>query len=211
MVTMNSCFEIIEEVNLNNDGTGSVMYTLNLSQSKMKINQILRLDSINGYKVPSREEIGDTIASYFSQVNNIEGLSNYQKTEDFENMIFTFACDFENLKALNQLAHSMNQSKRNDPNLDKDHYIYTKETSTYTRAGNYNLKNEFDNLRVADRAIFTGARLISIFRSESEIVELKNPKAILSPSKKAVMLKLQVLDIINNRKDLSNSIILKQQ
>ncbi len=51
------CFEIIEEVSLNEDGSGKVTLTLNLSRSKTRINSIMLLDSVNNYEVPSEQEI----------------------------------------------------------------------------------------------------------------------------------------------------------
>nr|BFF39643.1 hypothetical protein BACY1_14480 [Tenacibaculum mesophilum] len=52
-----SCFEFVEEVSFNKDGSGSAVLTINLSKSKTKLASIMLLDSINGYKVPSKVTI----------------------------------------------------------------------------------------------------------------------------------------------------------
>ena len=57
MLLCPSCFEIIEEVNLNNDGSGSFNFTINMSQSKLNINAMLLLDSVNGRRVPKIADI----------------------------------------------------------------------------------------------------------------------------------------------------------
>ena len=49
-----SCFEIVEEVTLKKDGSGEMSFSINLSQSKTKLNSIMLMDSINGYKVPKK-------------------------------------------------------------------------------------------------------------------------------------------------------------
>jgi hypothetical protein len=51
-----SCFEIIEEVNMNEDGTGSFNFTINMSQSKIQINSMFLLDSVNGRPMPKKED-----------------------------------------------------------------------------------------------------------------------------------------------------------
>lgn len=54
---LSSCFEVIEEIALKNDGTGDVVLTINLSQSKTKVASVMLLDSVQGYKVPSKQKI----------------------------------------------------------------------------------------------------------------------------------------------------------
>ena len=47
---LSSCIEIIDDISMNNDGSGTFKYSINLSQSKVKVNSYLALDSINGEK-----------------------------------------------------------------------------------------------------------------------------------------------------------------
>ena len=81
--TFQSCFEIIEEVEMHSDGTGQLMFTLNLSQSKSKMASIMLLDSINGYKVPSKKDIKKSIDELVADLKKAEGVSNVKKKEDF--------------------------------------------------------------------------------------------------------------------------------
>ena len=57
LFSFNSCIEIIDDISIKNDGSGTLKYTVNLSSSKIKINSILALDSLEGKKVPSLSEI----------------------------------------------------------------------------------------------------------------------------------------------------------
>ena len=50
---LSSCIEIIDDLSLKSDGSGTFKYSVNLSSSKIKVNSILALDSIDGKKVPS--------------------------------------------------------------------------------------------------------------------------------------------------------------
>ena len=58
---ISSCIEILDDITFNLDGSGTFKYTLNLSSSQVKINSILALDSLDGNKVPSLEEIQQKI------------------------------------------------------------------------------------------------------------------------------------------------------
>ena len=61
LFTLNSCIEIFDDLTIHNDGTGTFKYNINLSSSKLKINSILALDSLNGVKVPSIEIVKSEI------------------------------------------------------------------------------------------------------------------------------------------------------
>ena len=56
-VLLTGCVEIIDDLTLNSDGSGCFKYNVNLSSSKIKINAILALDSLDGKRVPTLDEI----------------------------------------------------------------------------------------------------------------------------------------------------------
>ena len=68
---LTSCIEIIDDVTVNNDGSGSLKYTINLSASKVKINSILALDSLEGRPVPSKEELEERIVSFKKKLRGL--------------------------------------------------------------------------------------------------------------------------------------------
>jgi len=175
----------------------------------LKLNQLVKLDSINGYPIPSVKQISDTMANYFEKAKKIDGLSNHKKTEDFENYIFTFSCDFDKVETLNKLGSSMDNSKNKDLNLNQMHYSYSIKDKVYNRSGDYSVKKHFDKLRAVDQAIFSDAMIISIFRGEGEIGQANNPQARLSANQKASMLILPILDVIEGKSSIANTVHLK--
>ena len=46
---LSSCFEIIQEIDLNEDGSGHLEVVLNFSRSQTKIDALLLLDQVNGH------------------------------------------------------------------------------------------------------------------------------------------------------------------
>lgn len=210
VLSLSSCFEIIEEVELHADGSGNYEYTLNLSQSRTKLDQIMRMDSINGYKVPQQDDLKKPLSELISKAQDTDGISNVNKVEDFQNYIFSFSCDFADVDALNRLVAEMrrsNNDKRTD--IPDVHFSYDATARQYVRTGDYSIGGDFSKMNDADRVIFDGATFTSIFRSDIELTSFSNNNSRLSPNKKALMLRMDVLDLIHKRANMGNTIQLQ--
>ncbi len=183
-----------------------------MSQSRGKLKQIMKLDTINGYPVPDQKVMSDSLTRYFNLAQTVDGISNVGKTEDFENMIFSFSCDFISVNALNNLAVVLDRGKpgKSVPRIQDKHYKYDLITREFYREGGYKIKSEYDKLKAIDKAIFKAAKYTSIVRSDANIVSVENESAILSPSGKAVMLKFSIMDLIEEKKNITNKITLDQ-
>ena len=90
--SLNSCIEILDDISFNTHGSGDFKYTINLSSSKLKINSILALDSLDGKKVPSKLEIENKIGELIKILNCQEGISDVIISEDYEHYIFKIMC-----------------------------------------------------------------------------------------------------------------------
>lgn len=56
-VLLTGCSEIVEKVDLKDDGAGMFQFTVSMSKSKTKIASILKMKTINGRPVPTKAEI----------------------------------------------------------------------------------------------------------------------------------------------------------
>jgi len=206
ILSFSSCFEIIEEISMNNDGSGNVLLTLNFSRSKSKIKSILLMDSINGYKVPSRYEVETRIADLKNQLTNIKGVSNVKSNSNFEDYIFNISCNFTNTNVLNEIIKHFNKNKSQELNKQ---FVYNKNTKTFRRTYNYNLSEEVKKINKKDREIFTNASITTIYRFQSPIIYSKNKLARISKNKKAIMLRVDVNNLLANKENIKNTIKLK--
>ncbi|WP_443938394.1 hypothetical protein [Pedobacter sp. MW01-1-1] len=205
--TLSSCFQIIEEINLKNNGTGNVTLTLNLSQSKSNVSSILLLDSVQGHKIPSKAEIQRSINEAVVYLKKSEGISNVSSTTDFNNYIVTIRFMFKKISNINNVTSNLlKQYKVATP--AQSVYDFNLTTKTFTRkyetitAG----KKAYSNLKTKDKAVFNGADYTSIYRFESPVTNITNPKSNLSKTKMAVMLKTNITDLINGKINISNTI-----
>ncbi|WP_435261307.1 hypothetical protein [Tenacibaculum sp. nBUS_03] len=204
-----SCFEFVEEITFNKDGSGNATLTINLSKSKTKIASIMLLDSINGYKVPSKKTIKNTLAEIISKIKKTKGIHNVKNTLDFEEFIVTVSCDFDNVEALNAVLLTFSSKKEAIAIKKNKHFIYNKKSKTFTRSHHFNIGKEFQKTKMKDRKVFETATYTGIYRFETPIKSSSNPQARISQSKRAIMLRVKAQDIITNKQTIKNKIQLQ--
>ena len=201
-----SCFEIIEQVQLKNDGTGNFQLTLNLSKSKTKLNSIMKLETINGHPVPTQQSISKKIKEIENIVKNTQGITNVNTTINFENYITVLSCNFINIAQLNKAIKNVKVNEKATGAALDDNYAYDTKTKIFQRKNNVPLKEKYSSMSKADKEIFSNAGFTTIYKFESTVVGTTNKDAKLSASKKAVMVHQQALDIITQKKSIENNI-----
>ena len=211
MFGCSSCLEIIDDIKLNIDGSGTIKYTLNLSESKTKVNSILALDSLDGKKMPDLIKIKAKINEFEKLLRLEKGISNLHLEKDYENFMFRLSCDFKSISILqNSLKKVLNQI--NEENL-------TPKSNFNWLAWNENKlereipeisKNQLKKVPTKDLEKLRQGKYICITRFENEIISLSNPKAKLSKNKKAVMILASPYDILFKPNSFHNLIELKE-
>lgn len=210
LVLNSSCFDVLEEINLNKDGSGTMVFTVNMSKSKTKLASIMLLDSINGRKVPSQDDIETGIRDVIAHLKKSKGISNIKHSKDFENYIFSISCDFENVNSLNGITSEFirQQNKRENTDFNTSNFGYDKNAMVFERRFKYdsNLKKSFNYLKKEDKQVFEDANFIAIYRFKNYVENTSNKLAKVAPSKKAVMLKVDAMSFIFGEKTIQNKI-----
>ncbi len=202
-----SCFQIIEEITVKPNGSGTVTLTANLSQSRSKLASVMLLDSINGYKVPSRQDIRKELDEAVKTLNAMDGIGKANHTIDFDNYIAKIHFSFDQVANLNDIT-SLVFEKLNVKSANHSSYTYQPAHKTFSRQYTYEprAKSEYNKLKSTDKEIFQNATYTSIYRFDNTVANQSNQNAKISASKKAVMLQCQVLDLIDGKVNISNSI-----
>lgn len=205
-----SCFEVVEEVDLKKDGSGSMTFTLNMSQSKSKLASIMLLDSINGVKVPSRKDIQNVLKDVVSELNQATGITNIQKTEDYDNFVFSIKCDFKSIANINNLLQDALSKNKKTTALSS--YFFDVNKGNFKRKYTYSpeIKKQYNKLKEENKKVFKDASYTIIYRFASEISSQTSTSARISKSKKAIMQRLNAMDIINGSSNFNNQIQLKK-
>lgn len=208
---LSSCFQIIEEINLADNGSGTVNLTINLSSSKTKVASIMLLDSVNGYKVPSRQTIQKQMDEAVAFLKNSHGISNVKKKIDFENYIASVSFSFDQVSNINNMSREVLKKMKINA-VSNSSYTFNAANHIFQR--NYVHTKEavvqYNKLKPEVKNVFKEATYTSIYRFATPIQETTNPLAKISKTKKAIMLNTGILGLINGKTDISNKIILSK-
>ena len=206
---MTSCIDIFDDLTIHNDGTGTYKYTVNLSASKLKINSILALDSLDGKKVPSIQDIKSEINRIKTTFEEKEGISNVVIESDYENFLFKIQCDFENVESLESAILSIIKTENLVKNLE---YLaegwFKFDANTFTRSIPSIYIEKSKELNPTEIQSLTEGKYRSITRFDREIEKFENQNGKLNPSKTAIALQTNIYSLINNSKLLENTIYL---
>lgn len=206
---LTSCIEIIDDLKLNIDGSGTFRYTLNLSSSKVKINSILALDSLDGERVPTKDELNEKIIDFKNKLALKEGLKNVVIEEDFTNYIFKLSCDFENVELLQEaIKKSINEIAQHASTSLDNHQWVIWENNSLERTIPQIAVDQIKRLKTDEIELLKDGTYTIITRFDKEIKRFENESAVLSKSKKAVMLRINTYDLLNNADLFKNKIYL---
>jgi hypothetical protein len=207
LLLLTSCIEIIEDIKLNKDGSGTFKYTINLSSSKVKVSSILALDSLNGYKVPKINDIKSKVQMLKKTLKEQKGISNIIITEDYTNYIIKLQCDFTNIELLETALKESFKKFDESKNYDYDWISFTNKklqrSTPIFGLGDiqkYGSK-DIENLK---KGYYT-----SITRFDSQIDTFENINSVRSKSNTALMLRVTPNLLIEDQTILNNKIFLK--
>lgn len=206
---LTSCIEIIDDISLNNDGSGTLKYTINLSSSKVKINSILALDSLDGKKVPSIPEIEERIASFKKKLSAKTGISNVTIESNFTDYIFKLQCDFTSLTTLQNALKDVIEEESKEKNIPElEHNWLSWDGTKMTRSIPEITVKKTKELKTEDIELMKQGNYTSITRFERPVEKFDNSAAVLSKNKMAVMIKTNPYALTQNSNILENIIYL---
>ena len=210
LLALTSCFEVMEDITFKKDGSGVFKLIINLSQSKMELNSLMKIDSSSGYKIPNEKQLNTYLDQALKTLKTTEGLSAVSINRDFKNWIFEIKADFKTTQNLELgLKNINNDFSPGNPLTFRNKLIFDGKT----------LERQMENLdddtrkqlnKPTEKRILTNAKYITIYRFENTIEKSSNNRAKISPSKKAIMLQSNILNIINGKETIKNTIKLNE-
>ncbi len=202
---MASCFEVIEDVTVHKNGSGTYKFIVNLSQSKNQIDKIRTQDSILHFKVPTIEMADAKITEVKNKLKTIDGISNVVITQDHTNYIYHLSCDFKNVASLNNAI--LNLWKTYDKKAPATFNLYSYENGVFKRNTNSSELEHVTQLAGSqERDLLQKANYTVICRFDTTISVGNSMNYSLSPSKKATLYKKDVWSTIAD-KGISNNVI----
>lgn len=208
---LTGCIEIIDDLSFNADGSGTLKYSINLSSSKVKINSILALDTLDGKPVPSKDEITEKINQFKTRLMQQDGISNVEVESDFVNYLFKLRCDFESAEALQTALKTVGKSFSDKQDSDEfNHTWLTWEGNELVRSIPDITVEQTKKIKTEDIELLKQGTYTSITRFSGIVARFDNENAVLSKNKMAVMVKADPYSLMQNTGLLENRIYLSE-
>jgi hypothetical protein len=208
-IFLNSCIELIDDIKIKNDGSGTLKYTINLSSSKVKVTSILALDSINGLRVPSIPELNNRIAEFQKKLDAEPGISNVMIESDFESYIFKLRCDFTSVSSLQTAIKEVIRDELRDKNVPELDAIWLNwDGQKLVRSIPEISVKKTTEFQQEDIALLKQGTYTSITRFDRPVDHFDNPSAQVSSNKMNVMIKTNPHALSQTPSLLDNTIYL---
>ncbi len=209
LFTVSSCVEIIDDLSLNADGSGTFKYTVNLSSSKVKINSILALDTLDGRRVPSLEEIKSDINRLISAFRTKDGITEVTLDANYDDYMFKISCDFNSLISLqNAIKDVIRDETKYKDSPELDHDWLSLNDNVLERSVPQITLERAKEIKQSDKALLKEGSYTSITRFNKVIADFKNQNAMVSKNGMAIMLKTDPYSLIEDHHLLDNTIYL---
>ena len=204
-----SCIEIIDDISIRNDGSGTLKYNINLSSSKVKIASILALDSLDGRKVPSLDQIKEKVTLFKLKLEIQPGISNVTIDANWPEYIFKLQCDFTGVTALQKALRSVIEDMTDDKKIaEKEYEWLTWDGQKLVRSVPDISLEKSKTLKQDEVELLKQGSYTSISRFERLVEKFDNPEAKLSQNKLNVMVKTNPYLLSQNPNLLENTIYL---
>ena len=207
--SLNSCIEILDDLTIHADGSGTFRYNINLSSNKIKVNSILSLDSLDGQKVPKIEDIKEKVQQFIKTLDAQNGISNVKIEENYTDFVLKFSCDFTNVLLLQEGIKTTISSMTKEKNTSDINQIWiTWDGNKLTRTIPTIAFNKLRKLNQNDVELLKMGSYTCISRFDKAVEKIVNPLAELSKNKLAVMIKTDAYRLKENPDILENVIYL---
>ncbi len=204
-----ACIEISDDLTLNNDGSGTLRYKINLSASKVKVNSILALDSLDGKPVPSKAQISAKINEFVRILDAQVGISNVLVEENYTDFIFKFSCDFSSVRNLQDgIKLSIAQIFNEKLTTAADQFWLSWDGNTLVRSIPAYVTQQIKNYKLEDAELLKQGIYTSIARFERPVASFENKLGTLSKNQMAVMVRTNTFELKENQHLLDNTIVL---
>jgi hypothetical protein len=206
---LSACIEISDDLTLNNDGSGTLRYKINLSASKVKVNSILALDSLDGRPVPSKAQISAKINEFVRILDAQVGISNVLVEENYTDFIFKFSCDFSSIRNLQDgIKLSIAQISNEKITTVADQFWLSWDGNTLVRSIPSYITQQIKNYKLEDEELLKEGMYTSIARFERPVASFENKLGTLSKNQMAVMVRTNTFELKENQHLLDNTIVL---
>lgn len=197
MLTLSGCFDIIEEIWVNKDGSGAYTYTIDMGEAKSMIEMLKTMapdstgaEADNG--MGQVDEISKGFTTMIDQLKEVKGITGATEIKDTVNYKFGVKFSYANIAALNEAVRIVGGKEP----VDKPSFISEKKKFVFTDA--FETKSDLTKALLGEeehnedmemaKSMFSETRLRKIYHFERPVKKVSNKASEISSDKKTVTL-----------------------
>nr|WP_314493294.1 hypothetical protein [uncultured Chryseobacterium sp.] len=207
LLFLTSCFDILDKVYIRTDGSGEYSLILNASKSKTRLASLSKMETVNGKKIPKKNEVEAKINEAAKIFRGISGISNVKTSADFDNYIIKLSCSFKKIENINKGIEQLKSKNILGKTIPANIYNQDLQKKSFTRNKINTFRSDYEKLSAADKEVFTNAKYVSVLQFENTVRSQSNNSYQLSPNKKAMKLEGSILDFILQKKQIQNTVL----
>ncbi len=196
IISLTSCFEIIEQVKVKKDGSGTLKLIINISQSKERLDKILSQERINGLIIPTKDTIRYHFDEIEKKIKSTKGLTLQQLEKDFSNYIFTLVVDFKNIDQVNILLQNIHNTFARTESKEIPFKLTIDSNSFKQEINKDYIRKLDDNISGFNFSELTEANITTILQFENTIAAINILEGKTSKSKRSALIKLSLKDFL---------------
>lgn len=197
----------MDELTIHDDGSGTLKYAINLSSSRVKVNSILALDSLDGKKVPSIDEIKAKVILFKKTLALQNGISGVSITENYTDFIFKFECNFSSVYLLQDALRKTFAIISNDQSItQQDFYWLSFDSKILKRSVPSIAIDKLHKLSQNDIHLLKTGSYTSISRFDRIVDHFENSLSKLSKDSKSLMIRTDTYSLKEKQSILENTI-----
>ncbi|PIY09106.1 MAG: hypothetical protein COZ18_08835 [Flexibacter sp. CG_4_10_14_3_um_filter_32_15] len=136
-ISLTSCFDLKEEVTINNDGSGSFIQTIDMGNNPM-IQMALNMQSDSAKDANNRmNKMDSTMEETKTKLSQVKGISNVKIATSTEGLKYTIMYDFADVDALNRAINATKEEKEGEVKIMEKLYSFKK--GKFTRANSFSM------------------------------------------------------------------------
>ena len=203
-----SCLEVIEEITIKKDGSGTYSSTVDASQMAEQMAMLGSMDTTGEMMPKMKFSMDSTFLSSFAQVSKVEGIKNF-KVDTSKAYVYTYTVDFKDVATLNKIvAVGKSNSKVDASNL----YSFSKGKISRRNemANNSNsMMGDMGEQEEMAKTMLKDMKYTVIYHVPNKIKGNKNKMSVLSDDKKTLTLQCSMLDIVEGKAKLEDEVKFK--
>ncbi|MBZ4189250.1 hypothetical protein [Niabella beijingensis] len=206
-VGFSSCYELIEEVAVQRNGSGSVRIILNCSESKTKIAAAMLVGRFNDFKIPDKSEIRQNISKVQSGLSSIPGISDVTFTTDYNAYVAVLKFSFSDVGRINEAVKTLAAIYKISA-TPLPVYSYDRTSGVFEKkyTGAEAAQAAYRQLKQTGKDLIDGGHCISVCRFAGPVKSWSNTRARLLNSKSGVVQRFTAKELVSGNITLSNKI-----